>query len=162
MTTINLCSGILRRGRRVLLARCLYPGEPQALWTLPGGRQEPGETKAETVVRELWEEASLRVRPAGLAYLSESLDEAGGLHVMNVTFWLDERDGTVAPAPQDRNVLEVRFVEAREAPGLLRADVLRIPVEAALAGDEHPQYFSFRAQDVKVPFFSTPSASGKP
>jgi ADP-ribose pyrophosphatase YjhB (NUDIX family) len=153
LTIVQLCSGLLRRGETVLLTRCLYPGEPEALWTLPGGRQEEQESKLETIVREFWEEASLRVRVGALAYVSESIDAGRGLHVMNATFLIDEGDPRAAPRSQDANVVDVRFVPVSEAPALLRADVLRTPVEAALRGHLRQRYFSFREEDVVIPFF---------
>ena len=126
MTVVQLCSGLLRRDDSVLLTRCRYPGEPEALWTLPGGRQEQRESKLETVVREFWEEASLRVRVGALAYASESVDTARKIHVMNATFFVDEAEPNAEPRAQDANVVEVRFVPIAQAPALLRADVLRI------------------------------------
>jgi len=150
---VQLCSGILRRGDSVLLTRCTYEGEPEPLWTLPGGRQESGETKAETVVREFFEEASLPVRIGPLVYVSESIDAARDLHVMNCTFAVEELEAGVQPRPRDSRVVTARFVPVAEAPALLRADVLRIPVAAALSGDLERRYFSFRAEDVVEPFF---------
>jgi 8-oxo-dGTP diphosphatase len=42
--------------------------EPGAgLWSLPGGRVEPGETDEQAVVREVAEETGLAVRPGRLA-----------------------------------------------------------------------------------------------
>jgi 8-oxo-dGTP pyrophosphatase MutT (NUDIX family) len=32
-------------------------------WSLPAGSIEPGETPAQAIVREVWEETSLKVRP---------------------------------------------------------------------------------------------------
>jgi len=154
---IQLCSGLLVRNGALLLTRCVYPGEPEPLWTLPGGRQEEGETKPQTVAREFWEEAALRVRVGELAYASESIDVARALHVMNATFHVEEAgERDAQPQSQDPNVVEVRFVPCAQAPALLRADVLRIPVEAALAGRLNGRYFSFRAEDVVEPFFRSP------
>ena len=154
MKLIRLCTGLLRRGNDVLLVRCRYDGEPQPLWVLPGGRQEDGETIAQAVVREFREETSLAIRIDGLAYVSESVDPRRGLHVVNCTFWVSERDTRGSkPVPRDKKVVEVRFVPAAEAPALLAADVLRVPVAAALSGDPHPSYFAFAASDVAVPFF---------
>ena len=154
MRRIVLGSGILRRGDGILLVRCRYDGEPEPLWTLPGGRQEMGETLEETARREFLEEASLEVETRQLAYVSESIDLRGGLHVVNCTFWTHECNGVKPPAPQDPKVVEARFVPIAQAPTLLRADVLRIPVEAALHGRDNPRYYSFSSDAVAVPFFS--------
>lgn len=51
-------------GRLLLIRRGRPPGE--GLWSLPGGRVEPGESDAEAVVRELSEETGLRVEPGSL------------------------------------------------------------------------------------------------
>jgi len=154
VTTIRLCTGLLRRGDDVLLVRCRYDGEPQPLWVLHGGRQEDGETIAQAVYREFREETSLAVQIDELAYVSESIDLPRGLHVVNCTFWVSERDARAPkPVPRDEKVVEVRFVPAADVPALLAADVLRVPVTAALSGDPRPRYFAFAASDVAVPFF---------
>lgn len=152
MRRVHLCSGLLTRAGTVLLVRCAYSGQPQPLWVLPGGRQEPGETIAQTVVREFAEEAGLSVSTGDLAYVSESLDDTHALHVVNCTFRVHEADVQAPLAPRDPAVIEARFVPFPEAGDLLRADVLRVPVMAALAGDPR-RYFAFRAEDIRVPFF---------
>ena len=154
LTKVQLCSGLLIRDKKLLLVRCTYPGQPQPLWVLPGGRQEAGETIEETVVREFGEETSLPVRPIALAYVSESLDPKIGYHVVNCTFFVEEVGGPQPPSPRDAAVVEIRFVPVDDAAGLLEADVLAIPVSAALRGDLDRRYFAFRSDDVKVPFFN--------
>lgn len=52
------------RGRLLLIRRGQQPG--QGLWSLPGGRVEPGETEPEALIREVAEETGLRVRPKRL------------------------------------------------------------------------------------------------
>jgi ADP-ribose pyrophosphatase YjhB (NUDIX family) len=157
LTKVQLCSGLLIRDGSLLLVRCVYAGEPQPLWVLPGGRQEIGETIEEAVVREFAEETGLRVRPVSLAYVSESLDPDHGYHVVNCTFFMDEIGERSAPCPADKAVVEARFVAASVAPALLAADVLRIPVTAALQGDLGRRYFSFRPETTVVPFFGRPA-----
>lgn len=61
------CVGALvydHRGRLLLIQRGQEPG--RGLWSLPGGRVEPGETDQEALVREVAEETGLRVRPRRL------------------------------------------------------------------------------------------------
>ena len=53
------------RGRLLVIQRGHDPG--RGLWSLPGGRVEPGETDAQALVREMREETGLEVRPIRLA-----------------------------------------------------------------------------------------------
>ena len=52
------------RGRLLLIKRGHDPGA--GLWSLPGGRVEPGETDTEALVREMREETGLEVRTGRL------------------------------------------------------------------------------------------------
>ncbi len=52
------------QGRLLLIKRGHEPGA--GLWSLPGGRIEPGETDAEALVREMLEETGLIVEPGRL------------------------------------------------------------------------------------------------
>lgn len=51
-------------GRLLLIRRANEPG--RGLWSIPGGRVEPGETDSEAVVREMKEETGLTVLPGEL------------------------------------------------------------------------------------------------
>jgi 8-oxo-dGTP diphosphatase len=52
------------RGRLLLIKRGHAPGA--GLWSLPGGRIEPGETDAEALVREMREETGLVIEAGSL------------------------------------------------------------------------------------------------
>lgn len=151
-----MASGLLLRHRRLLLVACHYPGEQRPLWVLPGGRQRPAESLDATLRREFAEETSLRIRPVRLAYVSESVDTALGRHVVNVTFWVEESGARRTPAARDRRVAEIRFVPLRRAGALLEADVLRVPVAAAVGAPRTPQYFFFDAAATRVLFLGRP------
>jgi len=150
---------LLQRGSELLIVKSLY-ADRLPLWTLPGGRQEEGESIAQTVVREFKEETSLAVDVVRLAYVSESVDRPNDLHVVNCTFWMSESDPLVPPRPNDSKVAEVRFAPAASAIEWLRADVLRIPVTAALQGADGVPYYWFDSDTVAVPFF--PSTYRRP
>src|SRR6266566_5207563 len=53
-----------RDGRLLLIKRGHEPGA--GLWSLPGGRIEPGETDTQALVREMLEETGLTVEPRRL------------------------------------------------------------------------------------------------
>ena len=82
------------RGRLLLIKRGHAPGA--GLWSLPGGRIEPGETDAEALVREMREETGLAVEPGQLI-------------------------GTVRRPAQDGDVFDIRDYAARVTGGSLRA-----------------------------------------
>jgi 8-oxo-dGTP diphosphatase len=52
------------QGRLLMIKRGHEPGA--GLWSIPGGRIEPGETDAEALVREMLEETSLSIEPGQL------------------------------------------------------------------------------------------------
>ena len=56
-------SGIVRDGRGGIL---LVRQRDDGVWSTAGGSVDPGETPANAVVRELWEETGLLVRPTRL------------------------------------------------------------------------------------------------
>ena len=81
------------RGRLLLIKRGHAPGA--GLWSLPGGRIEPGETDAEALVREMREETGLVIETGQLI-------------------------GTVRRPAQDGGVLDIRDYAATVTGGTLR------------------------------------------
>jgi 8-oxo-dGTP diphosphatase len=53
-----------KQGRLLMIKRGHEPGA--GLWSIPGGRIEPGETDAEALVREMLEETNLSIEPGRL------------------------------------------------------------------------------------------------
>jgi 8-oxo-dGTP diphosphatase len=104
------------RGRLLLIRRGHDPGA--GLWSLPGGRIEPGETDAEALVREMREETGLVVqagrllgrvrRPYGDGDVIEIRDYAatvtsGTLHAGDDAAdarWVDEEDFASLPVTE--------------------------------------------------------------
>jgi 8-oxo-dGTP diphosphatase len=109
------------QGRLLLIKRGHEPGA--GLWSLPGGRIEPGETDAQALVREMREETGLvveagpllgsvrRPAPGGPAAAGgqESPAAAGG------------QESPAAAGGQESTVLDIRDYTATITGGTLRA-----------------------------------------
>ena len=99
------------RGGKVLIAKRIRP----PLWSLPGGRIEPGETPEAAAMRELLEETGVEAEIVALAGEREVVlkDEGGGVAARFKIFayaarW---RAGEAAPGPE---ATEVAWVAPEE------------------------------------------------
>lgn len=74
--------GIVRdaEGAFLLVQRGHEPA--RGLWSIPGGRVEPGETSREAVIRELAEETGLVVEPVAVAGVVERAAPGGHVYVI--------------------------------------------------------------------------------
>jgi 8-oxo-dGTP diphosphatase len=99
-------------GRLLLIKRGHEPGA--GLWSLPGGRIEPGETDQQAVAREVLEETNLRVRCGRLLGTAE-LPAPGGA-VIDVSDYLAVVTGGELAAGDD--AADVRWVAAADMAGL--------------------------------------------
>jgi ADP-ribose pyrophosphatase YjhB (NUDIX family) len=106
-------------GRLLLIRRGHEPGA--GLWSLPGGRIEPGETDQQAVAREILEETGLRVACGRLVGTAElpGLDGA----VADVRDYLATVTGGELAAGDD--AADVRWATA--------ADLTRLPLTNGLA-----------------------------
>ncbi|MFD0884355.1 NUDIX hydrolase [Streptosporangium algeriense] len=105
-------------GRLLLVRRGRPPGK--GLWSIPGGRVEPGESDAEALARELREETGLTVRIAGLA---GTVDRPGpGGVVYEIRDYLAEASGGTLRAGDD----------AEEARWFTEDDLARLPLSPGL------------------------------
>jgi 8-oxo-dGTP diphosphatase len=100
------------RGRLLLIKRGHEPGA--GLWSLPGGRVEPGETDAEALVREMREETGLEVEPGPL--LGAVQRPAGDGDVFDIRDYVATvTGGTLIPGD---DAAEARWVSAAELESL--------------------------------------------
>ncbi|MGY1857915.1 NUDIX domain-containing protein [Modestobacter sp. SYSU DS0290] len=117
------------RGRLLLIRRGHAPSA--GLWSVPGGRVEPGETERDAVVRETHEETGLRVRPVAVA---GRVRVAGDGVLFTVTDWTCELTGGDPLPVAGDDATEVAFVDAAGLAGLADAGRVAPGVVAALAG----------------------------
>jgi 8-oxo-dGTP diphosphatase len=113
-------------GRLLLIRRRNEPGA--GLWSLPGGRIEPGETDQQAVVREVREETSLVVTCGALAGAVERPGLAG--RVLDIRDYLASVTGGEVAAGDDAT--DARWVTPPEAAALDAAGQLTDGLVAAL------------------------------
>lgn len=106
-------AAILLEGDRILLVRQrLQDGR---MWSLPGGRVEPGESLEEACIRELIEETGIRAEEARLLWVGERLDRDPPL--LHVAFRV-RRSGGALRRPDnthdDNPISDVAFVALGE------------------------------------------------
>ncbi|MGA8575556.1 MAG: NUDIX domain-containing protein [Candidatus Cybelea sp.] len=161
---IHLATGILVQERRLLMVASRYPNHPAPLWTLPGGRQLPGELLAETVAREVLEETGVRAEAREVAYVSESYDRDE--HYLNVTFVLEASFDSVRSArcaPDDTfdsaryaeddtrdHVVAVEWVPMEDVGERMTVAVVREPLIAYLRGELTQRYAGFHEAGVTI------------
>lgn len=87
-------------------------------WVLPGGCMDPGETPADALVREVWEETGLRVEPvrligvfSGPGFAVHYANGDRAIYVMTV-FSCRVTGGT--PRPDGVETLDVQYLTAEE------------------------------------------------
>ncbi len=147
---IHLCTGILERREHILLVANRYPNQAQALWNLPGGRQESPETVEAAVIREFAEETALVVRVTRLAYVAESFDRATGTHFTNFAFHV-EGSGEPHVPPGDAHAVACQWVGRAKLAQRLVVGVVREPLLAYLA-DPGRQYFGYADAGISIEF----------
>lgn len=79
MRRVRCVGAVVRDGDRLLLVRRGHP-PGEGLWSLPGGRVEPGESDAQAVSREVLEETGLHVTVGALVGRVERPGSAGATY----------------------------------------------------------------------------------
>jgi len=131
--------GAVFEGPRILLVREISDG----LWTLPGGFADIGRSPSENVVKEIWEEATLRVEAKALYGVRHKAKHAYEPDARDFykLFFLCERLDECAPAPGPETA-EVDFFGPDEIPPLSTGRVIDKDIAAAFSFHAHPQRLS--------------------
>ena len=95
-----------REGRLLLMRR-----SDNHLWAMPGGQMEVGETPADAVVRETFEETGIRCIPIALVgvYDSRIWDKGIAHHVYKFTFLCEPQDEQSNEPFDTHETLEIRW-----------------------------------------------------
>jgi ADP-ribose pyrophosphatase YjhB (NUDIX family) len=133
--------GAVIENDRVLLVKEIVDG----LWTLPGGYADVGISPSENVVKEVWEEASIRVSATGLYGIRHKArheydPDARDFYKL---FFVCDRVDEAEPAP-GIETSAVGFFRLDELPPLSRGKVIERDLAAA---------FAFRANPTKLTVF---------
>jgi ADP-ribose pyrophosphatase YjhB (NUDIX family) len=111
---VVFCVGAIvhdRVGRLLLVQRGREPG--RGLWSLPGGRVEPGESEHEAIVREMVEETGLRVWVVRLVGRVHRPGPPGSTYdIGDYLCEVPESGGGTLTAGDDAD--DARWVDARE------------------------------------------------
>jgi 8-oxo-dGTP diphosphatase len=121
--------------RQVLLVK---NGTPDSFyWSFPGGRVEGPETLEQALVREVLEETGYRVKVGKIYCVREVLFGKRREHALIFTFHAKIVGGQLAVSDPDREIVEARWMDIREAdaampyiPGYMRLSAERGPSAA--------------------------------
>jgi ADP-ribose pyrophosphatase YjhB (NUDIX family) len=129
MTTPTVAVGAFvfdPEGRVLLVERGNPPGV--GLWSVPGGKLEPGETLVQAVAREVREETGLVVEVGTLACVVERMGD--DYHYVILDYLARPIGGTLAAGSDAR---AARFVSDPELPKLPLTEGLMLLIERARA-----------------------------
>lgn len=129
----------------------------RATWTLPKGTPDPGESMAETALREVQEESGLQVTILeALPSISYTFTQGGTKIDKTVHYWLMEPIGGDL-ARHDHEFQRVRWVSFEDAAHLLTFETERWLV--AQAADHLPEAIVTPAHTVPPPLQETESSA---
>lgn len=119
-------AAVITDGTRVLLVRHAAGGRTYHL--LPGGGVEPGESLAEALTREVAEETGIACEVGAPLFISDTIDPAGGRHMVQIAFAATPTSTPEAHVSSDRRVVGAEWAEI----DVLASMDLRPPMAGAL------------------------------
>jgi 8-oxo-dGTP diphosphatase len=118
---LQIATAIVRREGELLMVLQAAPGE-EPMWSIPGGRVEPGEFVTDALARELREETGLTVSdPGRLAFIAQVDDRRDGYFATVWSWDVARWDGDLAVDDPDSFVREAAWVPLAEAMHRLEA-----------------------------------------
>ncbi len=129
--TVAVAGIVLDRAGRVLLVKhsqAKRGGFWYGKWICPAGRLEVGESLAEGVAREIWEETGLEVRVPADPFVLDRIVRQGSatrLHVVCVNFVIESETGRVRAGSDAGEARWFSRRELRNRRGELHEDTLR-------------------------------------
>lgn len=136
--TIIVSAAIVQDGRLLLVQE----GKPRGygMWSLPGGRVEPGEPLLDAVVREAREETGYHVRVDGMTRVVRYISR-DGFHCVRFNFIAEIVGGE--PAVDGAEILAMRWhtweeIAAMADDALRTAHIARAIVADVRAGTRYP------------------------
>lgn len=121
----RVIAAVISRGDAFLVCRRPLTKRFGGLWEFPGGKCEPGETDAETIRRELWEELDVEVAEVGVEdFVTE--DPSG-------RFLLVFRPVQIRGEPVQKEHIDLRWIPLRDLLGIPLIEGDRRYVEFSLA-----------------------------
>ena len=108
--TLVVAAALVDPDGRVLIAE-RPPGKAMAgLWEFPGGKIEPGETPESALIRELYEELGITVKPACLAPFTFASHGYQQFHLLMPLYLCRRWEGT----PEPREHSAIKWIRPRE------------------------------------------------
>jgi len=108
------------------------------VWSLPGGRLEPGEALTDCVVREVMEETGMLVAPVELVYIIDAHNLELDNHFLVHVFSCRVVNGVLRAPTEDpeEHVVDSRWVKREEVARYVTWSTYRDPLLAYLAGHD--------------------------
>ena len=114
--------GLLIQNESILLAKQKVPTMNDPVWIPPGGGVELGESLAETLVREVFEETRLQISGLRLRYIHEFIQPP--FHAVEFYYLADRFEGRLKTGTDperhknDQDILDVGFAPYKYLSGL--------------------------------------------